>query len=358
MATTFSKIITAEFLTDDEMDVITGSPVADPDSGHWGAGTYKGGTASYRMSSATGWFGVAASMGSSFDAGLWFRWNNTAVTNGFTAFNIFEDDAGSLDRVAYIEFERDKRIVAYMPTSGALGSRVLTAVGTTGMSGWGMRRTNKWVHLGCSMSNTAVKVWIDGQLVIDESGTWTHSRDGIAFIDSSSAGFNTYAYMDDMYWASTPSGSAPEAKKMYSALPDADDTADWTPSAGVDNYAMVDEDTVPDDGTTYVQAAAGSLIDVYEHAAVGIPDYHDIGVCVVFARSQTSGSDADYYPADFRLELGASSSTGNRCVAPDASGTWENYYDDIPDKPGGSGWTEADFDNMLFGYESQGAVGY
>lgn len=105
-------------------------------------------------------------------------------------------------------------------------------------------------HVTVDDSSGIVETWVDGVADIDFTGDTKPGSDTTinklyAFQNVAGA-----AYLDDITVATTQYGDI-----RYDALqPDGDDTAEWAPSAGIDNYAMVDE--IPYSDADYVTSGS------------------------------------------------------------------------------------------------------
>lgn len=97
---------------------------------------------------------------------------------------------------------------------------------------------------------------------------------------------------DDLYLldtASSPNDDFLGPQIVSTVFPDGDDTANFTRSAGADNFALVDDDP-HDTDATYVESGTSTTKDLYDYAAV--PTLNDIKCVQVstFVR-ETDGTD-------------------------------------------------------------------
>ncbi len=128
--------------------------------------------------------------------------------------------------------------------------------------------------------------------------------------------------------------------------PNGDTTQACTRSAGADNYALVDEQSLnSDSNTTYVyQTGLGSCTDYYD-----VPDPSvnsgTIDNVTVYVMARETVSDSDIYVGT-RIKLGASTSNGSLRAL---TTSYVLYSDTFTTKPGGGSWTWTDIDNMEIG---------
>lgn len=130
-----------------------------------------------------------------------------------------------------------------------------------GATAAGLLSTGHYDHLGFEwwIANTAsglVRIWVNDVLELEVlTPTFQDTQQWRAFL------WQPKGYIDDLYWGDA-SGSAPDNAFMGDcrveeqlALTDAvggGGVKEWTPSAGTDHGALVNENP-PDDGTTYLE---------------------------------------------------------------------------------------------------------
>lgn len=123
-----------------------------------------------------------------------------------------------------------------------------------------------WNHIEIMMTvgttTGAIEIRVDGVTRISLSNVNTNPQgDGTVSQFIMSSGSKTFNNVNFVYVADLIASNATGAnadflgdQKVYTDFPDADGgTQQWTPSAGSDAYAMVD-DAIPDDGSTYVES--------------------------------------------------------------------------------------------------------
>lgn len=185
-----------------------------------------------------------------------------------------------------------------------------------------------------------IKTKIDGVADIDYSGDTLPS--GAASIATfrlrqSGGAVQFISYFDDIVFGT---GDWPGDIRFDRIVPDSDDTAEWTPSAGGDNYALVDE--IPPSDADYV--TGGSVPTVTDKYTLsdwsGTAKTPQFVVAWARAQKDTAGT--------IQLDLGVDSNgTEDTTGGEDISTTYE-YYDHIsvlnPD--GDVAWDEAAIDAL------------
>jgi len=360
MATAVTKVLTAELMDLEEMQFIDGvSPLVRYLRCTNTASEIKTGLGAFYAAGIIQGFGLIGGLGSSFEAGMWIRPNEITATSYL--FTIYEDDGGGgYDAVAYVRTDLAKKIGLWLPTSGGVGSRVVTEVDSAGINSTGLQRLGKWHHVGIFYSGTSVKFWINGNLLFDWSGSLTYGFDALAPLRVLGIGAQDRYLVDDFYFATGIGGTnPPEAKRFFGVRPTSDSAVTFTPNSGGTNYTQVDETGVPDNATTYVSAASDVGDELYGHPAVALPANHvtDIGIAGFAVRGGSFGAEATYIPANFLVELSASKTEGS-AAAGGVQDEWDFAGYLLSTKPGGGAWTESDFDTMTFGVRTNAAVSY
>jgi len=160
-----------------------------------------------------------------------------------------------------------------------------------------------------------------------------------------------YGYFRDFYFTGltswvTEGGNNLGPGQSVAIEPDADETAEFTPSAGSDNYAMVD-DVPNDEDTTYNESSTDSHEDIFSHGgltetgkvfAVGV-EYAarrtEVGVMTVrpvLISGATRENGTGHIPSDdYRVRLGTAF---------------------LADPDDSAAWTPAKVDALTFGYEN------
>lgn len=199
-------------------------------------------------------------------------------------------------------------------------------------------------HLQISMEGADVgniTVLIDGHESINWSGD---TQPGAAATVSylywyCVLGGQNYIVIDDLVAGNTATTLGD--LRVSDKRPDADDaTAQWSPSAGSDNYAM--EDETPASDADYNEADTDGLIDQLELDALDITGY----TCeAVQAWSRAKMTDGTGDSLDVGVYSGSTASVNRSAL----STSWKYYYGDIEEvDPDDSGqWSQAKLDALL-----------
>jgi len=162
----------------------------------------------------------------------------------------------------------------------------------------GIHHVETKVYSNASAGTVTVK--IDGLEIISLTGANTSGNDITSVtlgntarcsvegdvIDIYGDSLRGWAYFDNIYIADDLQGEL----ASYLIKPESDDSVQWTPSTGADNYAMVDE--VGSDGdTTYVETTTAGYKDFYEFEDLPgtVTTINGVSVVVVAKKVDPSG---------------------------------------------------------------------
>jgi len=141
-----------------------------------------------------------------------------------------------------------------------------------GNSAVNVLRGNSWNHielkLVCDNSAGSIEVRVNENVVINQSGIDTAAEsDGIINQIILRAGYGG-SKVADFYIADGAGGQDFMGEHIVETIRPSADTAqaDWTPSTGIDNYALVDDD-YPDD-TDYVSSVTPGDKDLYDFGSL------------------------------------------------------------------------------------------
>jgi hypothetical protein len=140
------------------------------------------------------------------------------------------------------------------------GTTVLHTFSATPLS------TTELVHVQVKIFSHATEgtaeVWVNGASLGSATGLNTGGAD-ITSVQFASGGNSSTTRWDNLYISDEIEG------ELVSVLckPSSDDATQFTPSAGTDNYAMVD-DTAQDGDTTYVESGTVGHKDLYGYEDV------------------------------------------------------------------------------------------
>lgn len=182
----------------------------------------------------------------------------------------------------------------YKNASGLLYVDIYTATST--LTSYALSQNiaeNAWYHVAIDAKLGAsgwLNVYIDGVEALAYEGQVGNASSQLAslfFGKHYTTDRCPYMYMDDIYLDSMSGVVAPDFVADLRFIPVAIDGAgfgspEWTPRAGDlndgtlrgggTNWEQVADPSDPDGDTTYVQADEADMVDVYEHAAVAIPE--------------------------------------------------------------------------------------
>ena len=121
--------------------------------------------------------------------------------------------------------------------------------------------------------------------------------------------------------------------------------ADWTPSAGADHYAVVDEATINGD-TDYVSAATPGALDLYEMSNLSFtPDtVHAVQVTMVARKD-----DAEARQVRTKLKSGTTTADGTTQAMATSYLPYGDLYETDPDTA--MAWTPGGVNAMQVGIE-------
>ena len=152
----------------------------------------------------------------------------------------------------------------------------------------------------------------------------------------------SYIYVDDV---SIGTGGWPGDRRYVLLRPNADDTAQWTPSVGADNYAMVDE--VPPSDTDYVESDTDGQQDKYDMTDWDGTEKTPVAV-VTWARAKKSEG------LDHRLKLILDDGIAEDVGPAEILLTDYTYISRVDDTaPSGAIWSDPLVDALIAGIESQ-----
>lgn len=327
----------------------------------------KTGTYAYKTSLGVPQFGKALSSPiSAIRMGYWLYLASTSITSEFGLYT-----AGNGSSIAvtqdhiHVRYVSGTGLVEVRRPSGPVSSDWLVMASVSAPSQFSTSGT--WFHIGIThyihATDGYLSIYINGTLLLTLSGDTRSSQSGSTFSTAvakfwgggaigSSSGFND-SYLDDMY-IDRMDGEADApvpSRRFLMALPtSAGADAAFTAVPAVANYLNADEN--PNDGdATYNKALSANLRDTFNVGDITLPADHRI-VAVLptpFARRLDSeiahqlsvhAYDGVTYLDSADLDLSMSYDVP--------------VFARLPLQPDGSAWSEADFNNMQFGYRSRG----
>ena len=245
------------------------------------------------------------------------------------------------------------QVELYINASGALevkrGTTVLEASAA-------QLQLNRWyyVELQTTINNStgAYELKLDGASLISDTGVDTQESanaywDKLVFYGT---GEWHGAIFDDIYV--TDSTGAYNTGflgtvHIQTLFPDADVTSAWTPSAGSDHYALVDENPVDDD-TTYVEDNVSTNRELFDMPALTPTAMADIrGVTNIVDCRVTDASSVDMKMVNVSNVTDTAGAT--QTISSQSFFKYEEITEQDPDA--GAPWTKTTLEAAQFGFE-------
>jgi hypothetical protein len=188
------------------------------------------------------------------------------------------------------------------------------------------------------------EVWVNGASLGSATGLNTGGAD-ITSVQFASGGASSTARWDNLYISDEIEG------ELVSVLckPSSDDATQFTPSAGTDNYAMVD-DTAQDGDTTYVASGTVGHKDLYGYEDVPSGYLVKAASLVTIGRKDDSGtrtlqplSVQGVTERDVGAEIGLSETY--------PAGVGAGVLTTLGEAPDGTAWDRAKFNAVKWGFE-------
>lgn len=206
-------------------------------------------------------------------------------------------------------------------------------------------RNDEWYYiewkLYCDHTNGTSEIRINGQtvLTIPAHDSYYNNLPTRLKIHSIAGGNNSF---DDLYVCNTSGGSFNDfigPIKVERLDPTADDTSQWTPSAAVDHYTLVDD--IPYDGdSTYVESQTTTEKDLFVYSDTSL-DVVDL--VIVTTTYRTTGES---FTMDVICDTGTEST--DPVVVSSASFTTDRWEMESP--PGGGSWSAVTLNSAKFGF--------
>jgi len=322
---------------------------------------------SYRTSGSNAPLGFAGAFGAAARAGMQFRHNGQTSVRA-AVIGMLVDGAPLTFR-----FDKDNNDVTLLAGYTYDTTNVRTAL-TVNVPA--LADINTWRHIGMTASMLSsggfVSLYVDGvqvaewvgdtQLYRSKETTPRTSITGIYaagshanWVGTQQGTWSNYAYIDDFYadwWSgeSAPSDAPVPTRRFGIATLTADVAANWTPTTGSDNYAMLD-DIPPDDDTTTVTATAADVADQYEIGGFNLPVDHAVRAVIPLALARKTDAGVDSR-IELTLARGANSVESDAKVLAITYGyIWERWTEQ-PD--GTTPWDETAVNASKVGLVSAG----
>jgi hypothetical protein len=243
-------------------------------------------------------------------------------------------------RNLYVTVDNSGRLWFYNGDAGALTNVVIP--------------TQQWVYLEVKITFHAtagtLEIRLDGSdtPVVDLTSLDTVAAGGSTVITEFTLGATADdVFYDDLYLLNTTGTINNDFLgdvQVVTLRPTADSAVAWTPSAGIDNYALVDEEFTDGD-TTYVSTATTTNKDLYDFGNLDPAIDTVFGVAVhARVRKEEPG------PRDLTLET--KHSTDEQSSAGKGMGITERtLWELFETKDGTNAWTTTEVDAAQFGVE-------
>lgn len=239
-------------------------------------------------------------------------------------------------------------VMAVHRARGLGASGTGTQLGTSGAFALSSA-TWHYIEIVLTVDNSAgvVEVWVNGTRRINITGADTQAGANAYSNCFAFAGNGSATYFDDVYCVSGTGGSHTARLgdvKCVARVASAGDgaVAQFTPSTGTDNGAMVDEAT-PDGDTTYNAAASSGLVDTYAFAALGITG----PILALNLHNHVRKTDAGTCDAEPVARIGGTNYTGTQTGVSQTGGYLTQLYETSPATV--SPWTVGEVDGAEFG---------
>lgn len=228
-------------------------------------------------------------------------------------------------------------------TYDAYVNGVLFKAGTVEVS------VNTWFHVQFYATINAagnITVLIDGHESINENGnTQPGAADTVDYVYIYGGGGSSYDYVDDLVFGY---GGLLGSLRVRERVPNRDASVAWTPSAGSDNYALVDE--VPPNDADYNIANSDGLLDQLGLTTIDFATLEEVPVALMpWVRAQMNEGTGD----SITVGLDSNGTAVNTQSA--LSTAWEYYFHrtavEDPDG-GGQPWDTASANAAELTYES------
>jgi hypothetical protein len=181
---------------------------------------------------------------------------------------------------------------------------------------------NNWYYIEIEFVRNAttgsVNIYVNGGLAASATGVNTGATDVNQLLFTSSAGSFPNLDYDDLYVCSTATRLG--ECKVETLRPSSDDSVQWTPSSGANNFSRV-SDTTYDGDTGYVSSSTVGQQDTYGIGALGTTPANIFAAQVnVLARKDdaTTRQIATVLKSGATTQVGATQSLGS---------TYANYVD-------------------------------
>lgn len=196
-----------------------------------------------------------------------------------------------------------------------------------------------------------VEAYVDGNLAFSDSSIDTlnfwATVDQFRFLNTVSASGEDYTGYDDIYMLKTegddPVDYLSASVSVVSLPPDADDTVEWTTSAGSDHYALVDENGA--DPSDYVETNVDTEEEMFTITDLSVAgDYYGVKVEV-----EAIDTDVGANNMDVRIDSGGTIDETNYNVTDTVNYAVFIYIVGADDPDTSSAWTTSAINALKIG---------
>lgn len=240
--------------------------------------------------------------------------------------------------------------------TGTIGVTRTNSNTVTFTSSAGLISLDTWYHLECKFvsddSNGLIKVWLDGDVIIDVTGTDTNSGqtnfDLLEFWGYGDGGGRNY-FDDPVVWDETGTDFNESENiglhQIDTLVPESDESVAWAPTgAGSSNADRVNATGAHDGDTTYIEAATTTQEDRYNIADPATLAETQLAIAV---HSRAKGSEVGTNTIKNLLRHGSTTAEGKEWYLSEGYNHYDDYYGKNPDTA--SNWASGDITNIIVG---------
>jgi hypothetical protein len=329
-----------------------------------------GGTYSRRWSGPTNPGDLLTPASNEFTCGQWIKTNGAFSDTWLIAGLSNQAGTPNWAWTMYVVWDvSDQQIKLYADDSGPswIAPANFVLLHTVNLSTTLLQTQMNWMHLSFYVDwqiNFTVSAYLDGiQILTYTAGTnweWLTAPSAVNMFKGTSAGTDI-TYADDAYVEDVngEGDQVPQGYQFVMAVSDgAGSSTDWTPGAG-NNWEQVNEDSAPDDDTTYVEESVSAELDLYtfvdltEGPSTELPEwsYTPIAVYMQSFYRQVDDSEVTDASYDHYIWDGALSSTDGPFTDADDF-DWHMGESVFPLQPDGTAWNLIDFNAWTYGIET------
>jgi len=285
-------------------------------------------------------------------AHVWATKNLVTATKtivvGFHIKNVCAHDPSVVDGRYIVRFNGPD-VKIFNSSGGFRLVRSGSAISSAGLHAW-LNTALHHVEIKFFSSATAgtIDVKVDGLLVWSDSGLNTGGQDITSITFGPASDTYESCYYDNIFISDDWEGEL----ASYLIKPESDDSVQWTPSTGVDNYAMVDDDA-QDGDSTYVETTTAGHKDIYEFEDVPgtVTTINAVSLVLVAKKVDPSGlTQVQMLSVQDSTERNAGDAVTLTNAYP--SVPLDAKYRILTTCPDGTAWTPAKLNAIKWGFEA------